>query len=140
MVYINHNDKYISMKAKQIAEKSMEKLNEHLNIINKNNKGDTLKDAIRYSRQIFNKKYIDFQNDKNTKNGVSNLFCSIYEDNKEKAKKMADNIVKIENLDKQKKLLEKNLLQEKKNDNSNEYYSDSETEDDNKLNSLDKGY
>jgi len=123
MVYINHREKYISMKAKQIAEKSMEKLNEHLNIINKNNKADTLKDVIRYSRQIFNKKFIDFQKDKSVKNGVSNLFCKIYDDNKDKAKKLADNIVKIEELDKQKKLLEKEILKEINNE---DYDSDNE--------------
>jgi hypothetical protein len=135
MVYINHSDKYISMKAKQIVEKSMEKLNEHLNIINKNNKPDTLKDVIRFSRQIFNKKYIDFQKDKNIKNGVSNLFCNIYEDNKDKAQKFADNVIKIENLDKKKKLLEQNNC----NDIDNDDESDDENND-NPLNKLDKGY
>jgi hypothetical protein len=134
MVYINHDEKYISMKAKQIAEKSMEKLNEHLNIINKNNKADTLKDTIRYSRQIFNKKYIDFQKDKSTKNNVSNLVCSIYEDNKNKAQKMADNIVKIDNLDKQKKMFEK------KQKNNEDYDSDSDYETDNTINKSQKGY
>jgi hypothetical protein len=135
MVYINHNEKYISMKSKQIAEKSMEKLNEHLNIINKNNKTDTLKDVIRYSRQIFNKKFIDFQKDKSVKNGVSNLFCNIYEENKDKAKKLADNIVKIEELDKQKKILEKEILKEINNE---EY--DSDDSDDNHEKGIDKGY
>ena len=134
MVYMNHDDKYISMKSKHIVEKSMDKLNEHLNIINRNNKVGTLKDVIRYSRQILNKKYIDFQHDKNIKNGVSNLFCNIYEENKDKAKKLADNIVKIEELDKQKKILEKEIL---KDINNSEYYSDSDDDTDK---SIDKGY
>jgi hypothetical protein len=136
MVYINHNDKYITMKSKKIIEKSMEKLNEHLNTINQNNKDKCLKEVIRYSRQIFNKKYIDYQKDKDIKKGVSNLFCNIYENNKEKATKLAHNIIKIEELDKQKKILEQIILEEINNenydsDNDNNYGNDKK---------IDKGY
>ncbi len=95
IVYINHIDKYIPMKIEDIVEKSMEKLNEHLNIINRNNEVDILKYIIKISKKILNKKYIDFHKDIHIKNGVSNLFCNIYEANKDKAQKNKDNVMKI---------------------------------------------
>jgi hypothetical protein len=122
-VYMNHNDKYISMKAKQIVEKSMEKLNMHLNIINKTNKSTRMKDVIRFSRQIFNKKYIDYQNDKDLKKNVNNVMSNIFEGKRDDAQKLAENLVKVEEYHKQIKLLEK-----KSEIHNDEYESDSDIE------------
>ena len=133
MVYVNHNDKYISMKSKQIVEKSMEKLNEQLNIINKNNKEGTLKDVIRYSRQIFNKKFIDFGQDEKMNSGVTNVMCDIYQKHKEKAQNMAYNVVQIENIDKQQRKLE-NKKKKKIEMKSIYGYSESESESDTEKN------
>lgn len=131
-VYMNHNDKYISMKVKQIVEKSMEKLNEHLNIINKNNKATQLKDTIRYSRQIFNKKYIDYKKDKDLQKGVNTVISNIYETKIDNSKKIAENVIKIDNYNKLKKT--------EKDKTNNIYDSD---EDDNEVkvdNNKKKGY
>jgi hypothetical protein len=129
-VYMNHNDKYISMKVKNIVEKSMEKLNEHLNIINKNNKSTQLKDTIRYSRQIFNKKFIDYKKDKDLQKGVNFVMSNIFETKIENAKKLAENVVKIEEFNKNNKI----------ENNDETYYSDEDYELENNTNNEKKGY
>ena len=118
-VYMNHNDKYISMKAKKIVEKSMEKLNEHLNIINRKHKKTHLKDVIRFSRQIFNKKYIDYQNDNDLKKNVNTVISNIYDKKRDIAQQNAGNVVKIEEFNRNKKILE---------DISNNYNSEDESD------------
>ena len=96
MVY--QNDKYIQMKLKDIISNTMEKLNNHLNEINKNNENGNLFDEIvKFSRQMINKKYIDFNNKENIQEGVKKCLSEIFENKKEKAVTIAKNIYENKN-------------------------------------------
>jgi len=59
MVYKNNIEQYIHMKMKDIIDKTMTKLNVHLNDINKSDT-NSFQEVIKYSRQMINKKYIDY--------------------------------------------------------------------------------
>lgn len=60
MVYKNNIDKYIQMKLKNIISNTMDKLNNHLNDINKDD-NRSFHDIIKFSRQMINKKYNDYK-------------------------------------------------------------------------------
>jgi len=70
MVYKNNIDQYIQMKMKDIVDKTMTKLNVHLKDINKNDT-TTFHDIITFSRQMMNKKYIDYNKTDTIKDGVT---------------------------------------------------------------------
>jgi hypothetical protein len=89
MVY--QNDKYIQMKLKDIISNTMEKLNNHLNEINKEN-NNVFDEIVKFSRQMINKKYVDFNNKQNIQEGVKKCLSEIFENKKEEAVNIAKNI------------------------------------------------
>ena len=69
-----------------------------LNEINKNNENGNLFDEIvKFSRQMINKKYIDFTNKENIQEGVKKCLSEIFENKKEKAVTIAKNIYENKN-------------------------------------------
>ena len=70
----------------------MEKLNTHLNDINKNDTR-SFHDIIKFSRQMINKKFNDFKNSDEIQKGVKNCMSNIYDNKKEDAITMAKNII-----------------------------------------------
>ena len=93
MIYKNDNDKYIQMSLKDIIVITMYKLNKILNSINKNDK-NTFDDIIKFSYQMINKKYIDYQNIQSIQDGVYECISNIYINKKEEAMNVAKNIFK----------------------------------------------
>jgi hypothetical protein len=98
MVYKNDTDKYIQMKAKDIVATTMEKLNSHLNEINKND-SEVFNEVIDFTRKMINKKFIDFQNNSSVQENVGNFVCNIFETKRNQAMDMAKNVVKISKFD-----------------------------------------
>jgi len=94
MVYKNNIDQYIQMKMKDIVDKTMSKLNIHLNDINKNDK-TTFHEIITFSRQMMNKKYIDYDKVDEIKDGVTQCISNIYDSKKEDALSIAKKIKNI---------------------------------------------
>jgi hypothetical protein len=88
MVY--KDNKYTYMNIKDIVANTMEKLNSQLIDINK---GQThlYQEIINFTRQMINKKYIDFNKDTNIQEGVKNCISNIYENKKTDALNMAKN-------------------------------------------------
>jgi hypothetical protein len=97
MVYKNDIDQYIQMKLKDIIENTMRKLNNHLIDINENDTR-SFDEIIKFSRQMINKKHIDFQNNSNISETVKNCMSEIYETKKNDAKNIAKNIITKNNL------------------------------------------
>ena len=122
MVYMNHNKKYIQMKSNEIVEQTMNKLNSQLNEINENDK-DSLKTIKKYSKKMINKKFDDYKKNKDIKKEVQDIVCNIYDENNEKAYKMAKNIDQANKL---------NLIEDTKTKNKMKTYS--------KINEHDKQY
>lgn len=122
MVYMNHNKKYIQMKLNEIVEQTMNKLNSQLNEINENDK-DSLKTIKKYSKKMINKKFDDYKKNKDIKKEVQDIVCNIYDENNEKAYKMAKNIDQANKL---------NLIEDTKTKNKMKTYS--------KINEHDKQY
>ena len=91
IVYKNDIDKYINMKSKDIVSNTMDKLNKHLNELNK---ADNLcfESVIDFSRKMIRKKHIDFIKDPNINNGVNYCVTNIYSDKKNDAIKMSENV------------------------------------------------
>ena len=87
------DDQYIQMKLKDIISNTMEKLNGHLNNINKTHP-NTFKEIITFSRQMINKKYIDFVNNTDIQNGVGECMSNIYEKVKPEATNIAKTVIK----------------------------------------------
>ena len=92
MVYKNNIDKYIQMKLKDIISNTMDKLNNHLNDINKDD-SRSFHDIIKFSRQMINKKYNDYKNSDEIQKGVKNCMSKIYDNKKDDAISMAKNII-----------------------------------------------
>jgi len=99
MVYKNNSDKYIQMKSTDIAEKTMKKLNYHLNEINKNDT-ESFEDITKFSRQMINKKYIDYQKNESIHKNVDEMICSIYGNKKVEATHIAKKV--LDNYDRKK--------------------------------------
>jgi hypothetical protein len=91
------DDKYIQMKLKDIITNTMEKLNNHLNEINKEH-SHAFKEIIKYTRQMINKKFIDYNNNINIQENVKKSMSNIFEHKK------------IDAINTAKKLLENNKL------------------------------
>jgi len=92
MVYKNNIDKYIQMKLKDIVSNTMDKLNCHLNDINKSQK-NVFDEIKTFSRQMINKKHNDYKNSEKIQEGVMKCMTNIYESKKEEATNIAKNIV-----------------------------------------------
>jgi len=93
MVYKDDTNKYIQMKSKDIVDKTMEKLNSHLNQFIQND-NSTMKDINTHARRINNKKLIDYEKDDDIKNSVEKVICECYAERKNEAIKIAENVVK----------------------------------------------
>jgi len=89
MVY--KDDQYIQMKLKDIIANTMEKLNNHLNEINKEH-SNVFEEIIKYTRRMINKKYIDFNNNIQIQEGVKKCMTDIFENKKTEAINVAKNI------------------------------------------------
>jgi hypothetical protein len=89
IVYINDKNKYEPMTKKEIIEKSMKKVYNHLKdfykeIIN-NNTDDLSVKSLENELEIFEKKYRDFMKFEDAKNIVNNAFSKLYTNKKEEA-------------------------------------------------------
>lgn len=93
MVYKNDNDKYIQMKSTDIVSNTMEKLNKQLNTINDKN-NNAFKEILTFSRQMINKKFIDFENNDKIQEDVNKLVCNIYNERKKEAYDIAADYMK----------------------------------------------
>jgi len=76
----------------------MEKLNIHLNDINKNDTR-SFHDIIKFSRQMINKKYNDFKNSDEIQKGVKKCMSTIYDNRKDNAIIMAKNIINDDDIE-----------------------------------------
>ena len=92
MVYKNDNEQYKQMKLTDIIDTTMNKLHKHLKDINNNDNGKTLKEVITFTRQIIDKKYIDYNKDENIKTGVAHCISKSYENIKDEAIEFAKSI------------------------------------------------
>ena len=92
MVYKNDNEQYKQMKLTDIIDTTMNKLHKHLKDINNNDNGKTLKEVITFTRQIIDKKYIDYNKDENVKEGVTQCISKSYENIKDAAIEFAKSI------------------------------------------------
>ena len=86
------------MKSKDIVSKTMNKINQHLIDINKEN-NKAFEEILDFNRKMINKKYIDYQNNKKIQDTVDDIICNIFENKKTDAiciaKKIMDtNIIK----------------------------------------------
>ena len=79
------------MKLKDIIANTMEKLNNHLNEINKEH-SNVFEEIIKYTRRMINKKYIDFNNNVQIQEGVKKCMTDIFENKKTEAINVAKNI------------------------------------------------
>jgi hypothetical protein len=94
MVYKNEVDKYIQMKIKDIVEKSMEKLHNKLNEINGSMSENSIvyEDILKLSKEKINNKYTDYKNNKQTKKIVQDYITNIFDNKKQDALLVANNI------------------------------------------------
>ena len=125
MVYLNHDDKYISMKPKQIAEKTMEKLHKNLIDINNDIKNNINNIVYRVIRHSINDKNNEYNSEKEIKKDVDNLICGIYNNKKAVAQQLAENQKKSDLNNRNKKKDEKimNNNEENNNNDTNEDYN-----------------
>jgi hypothetical protein len=126
IVYMDHDNKYMSVRSNIIAEKTMEKLYENLKDINgkiKTNLNDIIYKVIRNNINDKNKEYND-KTQKQLKNNIDNLMCSIYNNNKKTAIKLSKNVQTNDEIKKQIKK-EHNRFKKQNND-----YSESDSDDD----------
>jgi len=80
IVYKNNIDQYIQMNLNDIIDNIMYKLKKHLLEINNTLKGDILIECIEISRNIIEKKYNSYKNNKIIQNSVKEIILKIYED------------------------------------------------------------
>lgn len=102
MVYKNDFEKYIELKMKDIIEKTMEKLNHHLNIFSEEqkkncDKNDTFEEIVKYSRRMINKKFCDYQKEVYIQESIKNMFCSIFQNKKKESIIFAEKVMNNEN-------------------------------------------
>ena len=94
IVYKNDIDKYIKMKSEDIIDKTMLKLKEHLLSINNDSSDYYLKDFLRMSKKVIEKKYDDYiENNNNLKDNVSNIIKNIYNIKKDDALEISKNVL-----------------------------------------------
>lgn len=92
IVYKNDIDKYIQMKSKDIVDNTMDKLKKHLLDINNDSKDNILEEFIDISKKNIENKYDIYKNNKNIKNDVNEMISNIFEDKKEDALNISNNI------------------------------------------------
>jgi hypothetical protein len=99
MVYKNDSEKYIEMKSNDIIYNTMDKLNKCLLEMNKN-ADYVYKDIITFSRQMINKKYIDYQKDDKLHSDVSQFIKLMFDNIKDDAISIAKDILKTDEIPK----------------------------------------
>jgi hypothetical protein len=97
MVYMDHKNKYIEMKGKDIITKTMEKLYDQLNDIIDNNK-ESLKMVKQISKEHIHDKFNEYFENNNTKEVIDENIYNSYDKNIDKAKDVCKNVIKINNL------------------------------------------
>jgi hypothetical protein len=82
------------MKIKDIVEKSMEKLHNKLNEINGSMSENSIvyEDILKLSKEKINNKYTDYKNNEETKKIVQDYITNIFDNKKENAIVIANNI------------------------------------------------
>ena len=95
IVYKNDIDKYTKMKSNDIVENTMEKLYRQLHNFNKDEK-EALPDVIDYSKEMIKYKYTQYEKNPTLKKSVNKLLFDIYDNRRDKALKIANNIIKDE--------------------------------------------
>jgi hypothetical protein len=82
IIYKNNSEKYTYIKIKDIVNKSMEKLKNHLLQINKDIKNNMTDEYNKYNITIITKKYNEYHKDKKIQNNIiesiSNIFNKSY--------------------------------------------------------------
>lgn len=91
LVYKNNIDKYIRMKSSDIVNNTMEKLQNHLLEMNKNNKTQ-FEEVIDFSRKMITKKYNDYDNKRDLQDNVNDYISNIYHTKKDKATNIFNNL------------------------------------------------
>ena len=97
MVYIDHTNKYIEMKGKDIIMKTMEKLYDHLHEIIENNK-DSTKTVKEFSKDFIHDKFNKYCKDKETKKAIDEVIYESYDNNLKNAKTMSENVKSMNNI------------------------------------------
>jgi hypothetical protein len=92
IVYKNDIDKYIKMKSKDIVDNTINKLNKHLLDINNDSKDNIMEEFIDMSKKIIDNKYNSYKNNDDVKKNVTEIISSIFEDKKENALNISNNI------------------------------------------------
>lgn len=98
LVYKNETDLYVTMKIKEIVDKSMQKLYEQLNGFYTNLIDSTLSKKINLNiidkeKKILDNKFEDYCKDDNIKDIVSTIFTNMYEKNKFDAIEISEKIL-----------------------------------------------
>jgi hypothetical protein len=92
IVYKNDIDKYIQMKSKDIVDNTMNKLKKHLLDINNNLKNNILDECIDISKKVIENKYEKYKNISSVEKDVKNVITKIYEEKKDDAINISNNI------------------------------------------------
>ena len=97
-MYKNETDLYVTMKIKEIVDKSMQKLYEQLNGFYTNLIDSTLSKKINLNiidkeKKILDNKFEDYCKDDNIKDIVSTIFTNMYEKNKFDAIEISEKIL-----------------------------------------------
>jgi hypothetical protein len=102
IVYKNDIDKYIQMRSKDIVDNTMDKLKRHLLEINNNSRDSILLDCLDVSKKIIENKHDNYVNNETIQKGVKDVISNIFENKKEKAIDISNNLKDniFENLDK----------------------------------------
>jgi hypothetical protein len=98
MVYMDHKNKYIEMKGKDIIIKTMEKLYDQLNDIIDNNK-ESLKMIKQISKEFIHDKFNEYFEKNDTKEIIDENIYNTFEKNTDKASNLYKNIVKLKDIE-----------------------------------------
>ena len=93
---VYQDDEYIEVKLKDIIENTMKKLNDHLNNINKG-RIHAFEEIIKFTRQMINKKYIDYNKNNYIQEGVKKCVSDLFENKKDDAIKIAKTVYERKN-------------------------------------------
>jgi len=97
MVYMDHKNKYIEMKGKDIIEKTMEKLYDQLNDIIDNN-NESLKMIKQISKEFIHDKFNEYFENNETKEVIDENIYNSYDKNLEQANNVGKNVMKIDKI------------------------------------------
>lgn len=97
LVYKNEDELYVSMKVREIIDKSIDKLYEQLNVFYKELHDENIikvNDTIlEQEKQVMDTKFKDFCTNNNIKSSVSELLTKIYENNNNEALNIAQKVL-----------------------------------------------